>query len=139
MKDFISSLHPMNGTNKFAQELERQLQVGAKMLPEYPCKNISQSFYELKKALGIASSSFRSISPNKDMCTRDHFIVGVDAEKIIEAGFTGLNAEARDLMSTRVKRAGGTSIPAGFGNKMHIAVHSDNILEMREAGCQLFD
>jgi len=65
MSDFNSFLHPMimgapAGTPyalyDFAREMEWQIQIGSNMFPEYPCRSQAQSFYELRKALGIASS-----------------------------------------------------------------------------------
>ena len=43
----------------------------------------------------------------------DHFIAGVDTEKVIEAGFTGLNTKQGDLMTIRCKPANSydTTVP----------------------------
>ena len=91
LKDWNSFQHAMNGGYNNTLEMEYQIQIGSKMFPEYPVRSINQAFYELKKALGIASSSFHSISPTRYQYQNDHFIAAVDCEKIIEAGFTGLN------------------------------------------------
>ena len=40
-------------------EMEYQIQIGSKMFPEYPVRSINQAFYELKKDLGTASSSYK--------------------------------------------------------------------------------
>ena len=48
-KDWNSFQHPMQGTYSFNQEMEFQVQIGSKMFPEYPCRSLSQAFYELKK------------------------------------------------------------------------------------------
>ena len=91
----------MNGTYDAKREIEYQLQVGSKMFPEYPCRSLAHAYFELRKSLGIASSSFHSISINRYKYMATHFIMGVDCEKIIEAGFSGLNSKAGDLMSIR--------------------------------------
>ena len=39
----------MGGTYNQDKELEYQLQIGSKLFPEYPCRPVSQAFYELKK------------------------------------------------------------------------------------------
>ena len=88
LKDWNSFQHAMNGGYENGYEMEYQIQIGSKMFPEYPVRSINQAFYELKKALGIASSSFHSISPTRYQYQNDHFIAAVDTEKIIEAGFT---------------------------------------------------
>ena len=73
------------------------------MFPEYPCRSMSETFYQLKKALGIHGSAYHSVAISADQYRKDHFIIGVDTEKILEAGFTGLTAKAGDLMVVAVK------------------------------------
>ena len=70
----------------------------------------------------------------------DHFIIGVDTEKILEAGFTGLNTRAGDLMIVRIKPQNGTQaeMPT-WATSMFIMLHTDQILEIRDTGCQVFD
>ena len=115
----------------FNKEIEWQVQIGSNMFPAYPCGSLSQAFYELKKAWGIASSSYHSISPTRQQYLDDHFIIGVDTEKVIEAGFTGLNTKQCDLMTIKAKPA--TSPAAGHvffnASKIYIMLHTDNILE----------
>ena len=67
------------------------------MFPEYPVRSINQAFYELKKALGIALSSFHSTSPTRYQYQNDHFIAAADTEKIIEARFTSLKQNQETL------------------------------------------
>ena len=131
----------MQGAYNFSQELEFQVQIGSKMYPEYPCRSLSQAFYELKKALGIASSAYHSISPTRGQYQGDHFIAGIDTEKVIEAGFTGLNTKQGDLMTIRAKPANAPASSQNFflATKIYIILHTDNILEIRETGSQIFD
>ena len=108
LNDFNSFMHPMimnsqlggvagagtaYATYDSSREIEWQIQIASKMFPEYPCRSQAQSFYELRKALGIASSPFHSISITPRQYINDHFICAVDTEKIIEAGFTGLKQQ----------------------------------------------
>ena len=67
----------------------------------------------------------------------EHFIIGVDTEKIIEAGFTGLSTRAGDIMTVRAKGANGT-LPDNFASRIYIVLHSDQILEIRYTGAQVF-
>ena len=83
LKDWNSFQHPMDGGYNHNLEMEYQIQIGSKMFSEYPVRSINQAFYELKKALGIASSSFHSISPTREQYQNDHFIVGNDTEKLL--------------------------------------------------------
>ena len=141
LKDWNSFQHAMSGAYNNTLEMEYQIQIGSKMFPEYPVRSINQAFYELKKALGIASSPFHSISPTRYQYQNDHFIAAVDCERIIEASWTGLNTKAGDLMSIRCKPA--NSVPSGTvffdATKIYVMLQTDNILEIRETGCQVFD
>ena len=103
--------------------------------------SLSQAFYELKKALGIASSAYHSISPTRAQYLGDHFIAGIDTEQVIEAGFTGLNTKQGDLMTIRAKAANSPDPTKPFfpASKIYIIRHTDNILEIRETGSQIFD
>ena len=139
-KDWSSFQHPMQGTYNFNYGLEFQIQIGSKMYPEYPCRSLSQAFYELKKALGIASSSYHSISPTRTQYLKDQFIAGIDTEKVIEAGFTGLITK-QGVMAIRAKPANAPAASQNFflATKIYIILHADNILEIRETGSQIFD
>ena len=61
--------------------------------------------------------------------------------KIIEAGFSGLNTKSGDLMTIRAKPANAPLLPSSFfpATKIYAMLHTDNILEIRETGCQVFD
>ena len=62
----------------FNKELEFQVQIGSKMIPEYPIRSLSETYSQLKKALGIHSSPWHSISPSYQQYMKDHFIIGID-------------------------------------------------------------
>ena len=76
--------HPMANSTRydFTKEIEYQIQIGSKQIPEYPCRSISASYSELKRALGILGSPWHSISPSYQQYWRDHFIIGIDCEKV---------------------------------------------------------
>ena len=136
-RDFNTFYHPMQGTYDFSQEVEYQLQIGGKVIPEYPVRSLSQAFYELKKALGIHGSAYHSIAPYFKMYCDNHFIIGVNCEKILEAGFTGINTKACQMLTVKVKGANTTitDIP----DKMYVTLHCDNILEIRDSGATVWD
>ena len=125
------------GTYDYGKELQWQLQIGSKMFPEYPCRSLSETFYQLKKALGIHGSAYHSVAINPKQFRNDHFIIGIDTEKILEAGFTGLNTRAGDLMVVRAKGANATMTQ--WANSIYIIMHTDQILEIRDTGSQVFD
>ena len=84
----------VGGDYDYDKELQLQLQIGSKMFPECPLRSLAETFYQLKKSLRIHGSGFHSISITPEQYRNDHFIVGIDTEKILEAGFTGLNLRA---------------------------------------------
>jgi hypothetical protein len=99
---------------------------------------MAETFYQLKKALGIHGSAFHSVAITDEQYRNDHFIIGVDTEKILEAGFTGLNTKAGDLMVVRGKGAN-ANLTTNWATQIYIVLHTDQILEIRDSGCQVFD
>ena len=142
-RDFNTFVGPMKGgeytggSYGYNKELQWQLQIGSKMFPEYPCRSMAETFYQLKKALGIHGSAFHSVAITDEQYVNDHFIIGVDTEKILEAGFTGLNTKAGDLMVVRGKGANQTLDE--WATQIYIILHTDQVLEIRDSGCQVFD
>ena len=98
---------------------------------------MAETFYQLKKALGIHGSSYHSVAISAEQYRNDHVIIGVDTEKILEAGFTGLNTKAGDLMVVRGKGAN-ANMTTQWANSMYIILHTDQILEIRDTGSQVF-
>ena len=61
---------------------------------------------------------------------RDYkFILGTDCEKVLDAGFTGLNTRSGDLLSVSLKYANaGTAVNGIYprlADRIHIVLHSD--------------
>ena len=118
-------------------EIELQLQIGSKYFPEYPIRSIAEPFYQLRKTLGICGSSFHGIDIDSEHYRDCKYIVGIDTEKMLDAGFTGLNSKQGDIMTVRLKQPG---VPAAaLANMLHITLHSDQVLEIRDSGCAVFD
>ena len=138
-QDFNSFDHPMEGEYNFTQKFGYQVQIGSKMIPEYPVRSLAQAFYELRKALGIASSPFHSISITADQYLDTHSIMGIDTERILEAGFTGINTRAGYLMTFRIKGANGNITTTLIPAKIYITLQSDQILELRDSGATIMD
>lgn len=126
-----SHIHEPDGEFKF------QIQIGSKLYPEYPIQSHSEAFYQLKKTLGVQSSDVHSF----DISSRDYrdnkLILAIDTEKMLEAGWTGLNTRSGDLMS--VKWEALTNETARLAQRMHIVLHADCIMEIRDSGVQVFD
>jgi hypothetical protein len=108
------------------------------MFPEYPIRSVQEAFTQLVKCLGINNSAFHGVDVYPLEYRSHKFIVGIDTEKILEAGFTGINTKAGDLMVIKVKQASGIA-QVNLCNKMYITLHSDNILNIRDSGVEVFD
>ena len=75
---------------------------------------------------------------------RDHrSVLGTDCEKVLDAGFTKINTRAGDLMSVKLKYTGteaaDVKLERRIADRIHIVLHSDQIMEIRDSGVQVFD
>ncbi len=57
---------------------------------------------------------------------------------MLEAGFTGLNTRAGDLMTVKLKKTG-TLATKYMPSTVNVVLHSDQILEIRDTGVSVFD
>ena len=143
-KEWNDFNHPMDNETNLqydkGYELEYQIQIGSKLFPEYPVRSLSESYAQLKKCLGILGSNFHSVSVTPLQYRNDHFIIGCDTEKALQAGFTGLNTRQGDLLSIKVKAMDKSTLGADLmPNTMFIVLHSDQIMEISDTGVQVFD
>ena len=113
-----------------------QVQIGSKLFPEYPIRSHAEAYYQLRKTLGKHDqhNSF-DITQHEYRCRK--FVLGIDMEKVLEAGYTGLNTRAGDLMNIRFDHT--SSSNTTWATSMHIVLTSDQILEVRDSGIQVFD
>jgi hypothetical protein len=130
-------------TLKSLGDFEFRLQIGSKIFPEYPIRSHSEAHYQLKKTLGVQASAVHNFDIS-GLEYRDHkFVLGTDCEKVLDAGFTGINTRAGDLMTVHFKYncsgALDNTTDERLANRLHIVLHSDQILEVRSSGCQVFD
>jgi hypothetical protein len=118
-------------------EFEFQLSAGSKLFPEYPIRSHSEAFYQLKKTLGVQSSKVH----NFDIMAKEYrsykMIIGVDTEKVLSAGFTGLNTRAGDVIGVRFKHV--SADETTYAKKMHVVLHSDCVLNIRDSGVEILD
>lgn len=121
-------------------DFEFQLQIGSFLFPEYRIRSHAEAFYNLQKTLGIRSNSMHNFDISGDEYRRDKLILGIDTEKILEAGFSGLSTRSGDLMTVLFKynSDGGAGTPR-LADRMHIVLHSDQILEVHSHGVRVLD
>lgn len=125
-------------------EMEFQMQIGSKLFPEYPIRSLSESFYQLKKCLGIHSSAFHSIHLSKRRYQDIKYIIGIDTEKVLGSSFTGYNSCSGDLMTINIKNAvrrdaaGGAdanTVPTMF----YAVLHYDAVLNIQDTTVQVLE
>ena len=133
----------MAGVYDAKKEVEPHMQIGSKMYPEFPIHSHNEAYYQLKKTLGVQSSAVHNFNITSAEYRDNKFILGTDCEKVLDAGFTGLNTRAGDLMTISLKyRDKGNEnygVYSRLADRIHIVLHSDQILEIRDSGCQVFD
>jgi len=139
-KDWNYFYHPMATADSKAydpaNEMELQIQVGSKLMPEYPVRSTKEAFYQLRKCLGIHGSTWHNISCTEIQYRTNRFIFGIDCEKMLSAGFTGLNTKAGDLMTVRAKCLGAA---AKSPDSMYVVLHSDQILNIKDSGVEVLE
>jgi hypothetical protein len=139
--DFYSPMHAYAGgaNNQFNSkgEFEFQLQLGSKLYPEYPIRSHAEAYYQLRKTLGVQSSSLHNFDIDSHEYRNWKFVLGTDMEKVLEAGFTGANTRAGDILNISFKH--NDTVDTNYATSMHIVLHSDNIVEIRDSGVTVFD
>ena len=138
--DFYSPMQSFaGGYNKFIQrgEFEFQLQLGAKLYPEYPIRSHAEAFYQLRKTLGNQSNNLHGFDIDSHEYRNHKFILGTDMEKVLMAGFTGQNTRAGDILSVKFEHRDTNS--ANYATSMQIIMHADCIMEIRDGGVTVFD
>jgi hypothetical protein len=145
-KDFFSPMSFLNRSGILKHdprgEFEFQLQIGSKLFPEYPIRSHNEAFYQLKKTLGVQASAVHNFDVTATQYRDSRFILGTDCERILDAGFTGLNTRAGDLMTVKFKNASSGFTTNGtecLADRLHVVLHSDQIMEIRDSGVQVFD
>eukprot|EP00746_Dinoflagellata_sp_MGD_P157894 gnl/MRDRNA2_/MRDRNA2_86341_c0_seq1.p1 gnl/MRDRNA2_/MRDRNA2_86341_c0~~gnl/MRDRNA2_/MRDRNA2_86341_c0_seq1.p1 ORF type:complete len:456 (+),score=38.28 gnl/MRDRNA2_/MRDRNA2_86341_c0_seq1:331-1698(+) len=113
-----------------------QISVGSKNFPEYPIRSLQEAYYQLRKTLGV-HDQHNSIDISQKEYRRRKFILGVDMEKVLEAGFTGINTRAGDIMQIRFDHK--TGLQDRWATSLHTVLTADCILEVRDNGVQVFD
>jgi hypothetical protein len=110
-----------------------QLQIGAKLFPEYPIKTHVEAFYSLRKALGIQANHLHSIDIDGNEYRSNKFIVGIDTEKLLGLSFTGMNTR-NNLMTVHLKTRTGDN----QADRMHIILLAEQISELGDTGSMVY-
>ena len=120
-------------------EFEMQLQIGSSLYPEYRIRSHAEAYYNLKKTLGIRSNVVHNFDIDGIEYRRDKFIIGIDTERVLEAGFSGLSTRAGDLMTVMFKYNSEGADQRRLADRMHIVLHADQIIEVHSHGVRVLD
>ena len=145
--DFFSPMYDGNHdgtlTHRPDGEFEFQLQIGSKLFPEYPIRSHNEAYYQLKKTLGVQASAVHNFDISALEYRSNKFVIGTDCEKVLDAGFTGINTRAGDLLTVKLKYADKGQLANGvysnLADRLHIVLHSDQIMEIRDTGVAVYD
>ena len=132
---------PMQGYTKHQSrgEFEFQVQLGAKLYPEYPIRSHSEAYYQMRKTLGVQSSNVHSFDIDRWEYCDNKFILAIDFERILESGFSGMNTRAGDILNVRFDHMDTATAAANYAHSMQIVLHSDCIMEIRDGGVTILD
>ena len=128
-----------NGGQKYSSqgEFEFQVQLGSKLYSEYPIRSHAEAYYQLRKTLGVQSSNIHSFDIEAREYRNNKFILAIDFERVIEAGFSGMNTRAGDILNVRFDHRDTDS--SHYAHQMYIVLHADCIMEIRDGGITVLD
>jgi len=132
-------------SHQWKTEPELQLQIGSKLFPEIPMRSSTEMYYQLRKALGSHQpGSQYAINVLEKDYRSTHFIVAFDCEKQTNAGFSGYNTRAGDLITIKALGLKHTNDDVSFDTVfkdlrttpdfLHTTLEYDAIMTITDAG-----
>ena len=134
--------HPMRETAAIYtpnRELQINLQLGSKLYPEYPTNNLSECYYRLKEAMNLPDYHQHAISIKFKDYIRNKFIYCTDFQKVADASWSGVNTKAGQVLMVNVKAMDPTVGGANIATTMYTLLQAEQILEIRDVGCTVYD
>ena len=136
-KNANNFFHPiavkLNDAYDVSDEHSVQLQIGSKIIPEYPMTSVTESLSQLRKTVGkplhIYGRWYRS----------HRYIIGLDLEKISGAGFTGMSTKAGDQLTINFKDCEVSGTANSIPTRMFCALNYDCVLNIRDSGVEIMD
>jgi hypothetical protein len=152
LKSVFITLHSTDGewykqTNQFYHPIEASVndqygvaddhqywvQIGSKLIPEYPVNSLGESLSQLRKTVGHPFKMFgRWYRTTK-------YIIGLDLEKVSGAGFTGISTKAGDLMTLNFRDCILEDNPISIPQRVFCALNYDVVLNIKDSGIDFLD
>ena len=121
------------------KELEFQIQLGGKLYPEYPVKSVSEAFCILKQMLNLPDWGLHSVGIDYKQHTSNKFMFAMSFEKMPEASWTGTNTKTGQILLIKLAAVNTKSIPDDIASTIYITLMCENILEIRDVGCSVYE
>lgn len=134
-----SFYHPLDATYNKSTDYECQLQRGSKLFPEYPMQSLAETFYSLRKTLGITNIGAGSVKVSNRFSMNNKFVLATDCENMFGASFTGYTAKSGELMTIRLLNAWDCSTANTAPSQINTALHYDAVLSISDSGSQVME
>ena len=110
-----------------------QLQVGSKLIPDYPITSSAECFYFLRKALNtdnVFPAHIHSVNITGEEYINHRFIMAFDCEKVNgkSASFTGMNVKNGELITLKLRLQSG--YPLLNPTDCHIILEAEQVVEI---------
>jgi hypothetical protein len=140
-KPSIKFYHPMEADDKYnpAYELELQLSLGAKLYPEYSVKSISEAFCILKQTLNLPDWGLHSVGISRKQYNSNKFIFAMSFEKVPEASWAGICTKSGQILLIKLSAVNTATISGDIADMMFVTLQTENILEIRDTACSVYD
>ena len=99
-------------------------------------KSQAESFYQLRKTMGILGSAYHSLDITGLEYKNNKFIIGFDLEKMLGASFTGYNSKSGDLLTIKLKDVYGMTNSEDF---IFTTLHYDALMEINDTGVAVME
>ncbi len=114
-----------------------QIQICSQLFPEYPIRRHAEAHYQLRKAVGVQSSKVHSFDISLQEHRDSRFLIGIDTEKMSGPFPAGIKVRSGDIMTLKLKHK--DSALMRLADRIHIVLHTDNMLQISDIGCSMFD
>ena len=126
-------------------EVEAQIQIGSKLIPELPIRSSAEAYYHLRKSLGChqPGSGYGVNILDREFRT-SKFILAFDCERQTNAGFSGLNTRTGDLITIKMLNFkhidnAGVTWDKSYPDFQHTTLEYDSIMTITDAGVQVLE
>ena len=125
--------HPCTNDEQptLANEHSYRVQIGAKLIPEYPINSLAESYSQLRKAVGQSFNMRRSWYRSRE------YIIGLDLGKISSAGFTESSTTSGALLTLNFKGCDALNNASSVPDRVFCALNYDCVLNTQGSGIQL--